>query len=281
MKIRFESRHTVLLGAFLILVALFAPACATRTAAAPPELPAVEVVPVEQRDVPIYHEWIGTLDGMVNAVIKAQVTGYLLTQNYTEGSFVKQNQLLFQIDPRPFQAAVDQAEGQLAQADGQLAQARAQLVQAQAQLATAQANQHKAQLDEDRYAPLARDQAVTQQDLDNATQTNLAAKSQVEAGRAQVETARAQIQAAGAAVVAATAAVQTTRVNLGFTRLVSPIDVWPAWRRHKWETWSARRAIPSPRYLRSIPSRPISQLASRSISTSPSGTGACNTCSSS
>jgi RND family efflux transporter MFP subunit len=224
MKIRFESRHTVLLGAFLILVALFAPACATRTAAAPPELPAVEVVPVEQRDVPIYHEWIGTLDGMVNAVIKAQVTGYLLTQNYTEGSFVKQNQLLFQIDPRPFQAAVDQAEGQLAQADGQLAQARAQLVQAQAQLATAQANQHKAQLDEDRYAPLARDQAVTQQDLDNATQTNLAAKSQVEAGRAQVETARAQIQAAGAAVVAATAAVQTTRVNLGFTRLVSPID---------------------------------------------------------
>lgn len=224
MRIRFANRHAVLLGAFVILVALLASACASRTAAAPPALQTVEVVPVEQRDVPIYHEWIGTLDGMVNAVIKAQVTGYLLTQNYTEGSFVKQGQLLFQIDARPFQAAVEQAEGQLAQANGQLAQARAQLVQAQAQLATAQANQHKAQLDEDRYAPLARDQAVTQQDLDNATQTNLAAKSQVEAGKAQVETARAQIQAAGAAVEAATAGVQTTRVNLGFTRLVSPID---------------------------------------------------------
>jgi len=212
------------MGVLLLVAVLFAPACATKTAAAPPELPAVEVVPVEQRDVPIYHEWIGTLDGMVNAAIKAQVTGYLLTQNYTEGSFVKQGQLLFQIDPRPFQATVDQAQGQLAQANGQLAQARAQLVQAQAQLATAQANQHKAQLDEDRYAPLAREQAVTQQDLDNATQANIAAKSQVEAAKAQVETARAQIQAAGAAVEAATAAVQTAQVNLSFTRLTSPID---------------------------------------------------------
>jgi multidrug efflux pump subunit AcrA (membrane-fusion protein) len=212
------------LGAFVIWAALFASGCASQTSAAPTTLPEVEVVTVQQRDVPIYHEWIGTLNGLVNADIKAQVTGYLLSQNYTEGSFVKQGQLLFQIDPRPFQAAVEQARGQLAQANGQLAQAASQLQQAEAQLITAQANQHKAQLDEDRYLPLARQQAVTQQDLDNATQNNLAAKAQVEAAKAQIASANAQIQADGAAVLAANAALDTAKLNLGFTRLTSPID---------------------------------------------------------
>src|SRR6185503_18841055 len=75
----------------------------------------VEVVQVAQQDVPVYSEWIGTTDGMVNADIKAQVTGYLLRQNYKEGSFVKKGELLFEIDPRPFQAALDQANGQVAQ----------------------------------------------------------------------------------------------------------------------------------------------------------------------
>jgi membrane fusion protein (multidrug efflux system) len=198
----------------------------TSSAAGAPQMarPEVEVALVEQRDVPIYRQWIGTLDGMVNAAIKAQVTGYLLTQNYTEGSFVKKGQLLFEIDPRPFQAALDQAQGQLSQANGQLAQAKAQLVQAQAQVAQAQANQRRTQLDVDRYTPLARQQAITQQDLDNATQNNLSAQAQVEAAAAQVETAKAQIQAAGAAVEAAKAAVEAARVNLGFTRLTSPID---------------------------------------------------------
>src|SRR6266853_1651985 len=83
------------------------------------EPPVVEVVQVEQKDVPINTEWIGTLDGIVNADIKAQVSGYLLKQDYTEGSFVRKGQLLFEIDPRPFQATVDQAQGQLAQANGQ------------------------------------------------------------------------------------------------------------------------------------------------------------------
>src|SRR6266852_852686 len=93
------------------------------TKGAPP--PDVEVVQVEQKDVPIYGEWIGTLDGLVNADIKAQVSGYLLKQDYIEGSFVKQGQALFEIDPRPFQATVEQALGQLAQARGQLSQAKA------------------------------------------------------------------------------------------------------------------------------------------------------------
>jgi len=131
-------------------------------------------VRVEQRDVPVYREWIGTLDGMVNAAIRAEVTGYLLSQKYAEGSFVRKGQLLFEIDPRPFQAALDQAQGQLAIARGQLAQAKAQLTQAQAQLAQSVANQKRAQLDVDKYAPLAKQQAITQQELDNAVQNNIA-----------------------------------------------------------------------------------------------------------
>ena len=182
------------------------------------------MIPVQQKDIPIYREWIGTLDGMVNAAIRAQLTGNLLRQNYSEGSFVRKGQLLFEIDPRPFQAAVDQAQGQLAQANGQVAQAKAQLLDAQARLVSAEANQGKTQLDVDRYIPLAQQQAITQQDLDNATQNNLSAKAQVEAAKAQIETAKAQIQASNAAVEAAQAALETARVNLGFTRLASPID---------------------------------------------------------
>lgn|SRR5579872_35657 len=197
-----------------------------KTAAAPkaPAPPDVQVASVAQRDLPIEREWVGTLDGMVNAAIKAQVTGYLLRQNYTEGSFVRRGQLLFEIDTRPFQAAADQAAGQLAQAQAQLAQAQAGLLQSQSQLVSAEANQQKAQLDEDRYVPLAQQQAITQQDLDNARQNNRALTAQVSAGKAQIETAKAQIQAARAGVKAAEAALETAKVNLGFTQLTSPID---------------------------------------------------------
>jgi RND family efflux transporter MFP subunit len=197
---------------------------ARTTVAAIASAPDVEVAAVQQRDLPIEREWVGTLDGMVNAAIKAQVTGYLLKQNYTEGSFVRQGQLLFEIDTRPFQAAADQASGQLAQARAQVTQAQAGLLQSESQLAAAEANQHKAQLDEDRYVPLAQKEAITQQDLDNARQNNQALKAQVAAGQAQVETAKAQIEASRAAVTTAAAALETANVNLGFTRLISPID---------------------------------------------------------
>jgi len=156
----------------------------------------VEVVQVEERDVPIYGEWIGTLDGLVNADVRAQVTGYLMKQDYQEGAFVKQGQLLFQIDPRPFQAVLDQAEGQLAQA--------------KALLANAIAVQGRTQLDVERYGPLAKEQAASQQDLDTAVQNNLAAK-------ATVQTAEAQIKSSEAAV-------ETAKINLDFTRLIAPID---------------------------------------------------------
>jgi RND family efflux transporter MFP subunit len=219
--------------------------------AAPPALE-IGVVQVEQKNVPIYSEWIGTTEGMVNAELKAQVTGYLLRQNYKEGSFVKKGQLLFEIDPRPFQAALDQANGQVAQYEGQLqqadsqitqaeaqlAQANSQLLQAQARLAQAQANQVKTDLDVKKYQPLAEQKAVTQQDLDNALQSNTAAKAQVDAEKAGVEAARAQaahakaeISTARAGVVTAKgqlenakAVAKTAALNLSFTKIISPID---------------------------------------------------------
>src|SRR5713226_8423080 len=158
--------------------------------------PDVEVAQVEQKDVPIFGEWIGTLDGFTNADVKAQVTGYLLRQGYQEGAFVNKGQLLFEIDPRPFQATLDQAQGQLAQA--------------RAQLANAEAVQGRTQLDVERYTPLAKEQAASQQDLDNAIQNNLAAKATVATAEAQIKTAEA--------------AVETAKINLNFTRLVAPID---------------------------------------------------------
>jgi len=95
--------------------------------AGPPPPPEVLVANVTQKDVPIYGDWVATLDGYVNANIQPQVSGYLIRQNYREGASVRKGEVLFEIDPRPFQAALDQARGQLAQARGQLAQAQAQL----------------------------------------------------------------------------------------------------------------------------------------------------------
>src|SRR5882724_4266547 len=194
------SKYKIWIGAVLCLVVIGIVIGATRPKHAPGAQPGaspdVEVVQVEQKDVPIFGEWIGTLDGFTNADVRAQVTGYLLRQGYQEGAFVKKGQLLFEIDPRPFQAALDQAEGQLAQA--------------KAALANAQAVQGRTELDVNRYVPLAKEQAASQQDLDNAVQNNMAAK-------ATVATAVAQIKSAEAAV-------ETAKINLDFTRLVAPID---------------------------------------------------------
>ena len=130
----------------------------------------VEVARVEQRDVPIYSEWVGTTEGMVNADIKAEVTGYLLRQNYQEGSFVKKGQLIFEIDPRPFQAAIGTksqwsgspisgttraGNGPSRRPEAQTAQANAQLCRLRLSWRPAQANQVKTQLDVNKYAPLA------------------------------------------------------------------------------------------------------------------------------
>ncbi len=147
-----------------------------------PSAPEVEVVTVTQKDVPVYSEWVGTTEGLVNAKIRAQVTGYLSRQNYEEGASVKKGDLLFEIDPRTFQAAVAQAE---------------------AQLAIAKARLGKTELDVKRYRPLAKESAISQQELDDAVQANLAAK---------------------AGVQAAEAALDQAKLSLGFTRITAPVD---------------------------------------------------------
>ena len=125
------SKRNVLIGGVLCVILIGVifgarrPSKHTFVGAPASAPPVVEVVQVQQEDVPIYGEWIGTLDGLVDADVRAQVTGYLQTQAYREGGFVKKGQLLFQIDPRPFQAALDQAQGQLAQAMATLANAEA------------------------------------------------------------------------------------------------------------------------------------------------------------
>lgn len=155
-------------------------ACSDKTPP-PPVSPTVEVVSVAQRDVPIYMEWIGSLDGNVNAVIRPQVTGYLIKQNYREGDLVKQGQPLFEIDPRTFEAAVEEAKGLRAQQMARFETTRANLA---------------------RIKPLAAVNAVSQKDLDDATGANLSAKAQLEAAEASLKTAK---------------------LNLGFTKITSPV----------------------------------------------------------
>lgn len=237
------SKHKLLVSAITVVMvavlgALIVAGRSNKPAQAAPRPLDVEVVRVEQKDVPVYSEWIGTTDGMVNADIKAQVTGYLLRQDYKEGSFVKTGQLLFEIDPRPLQAVVNQAKGDLAKSESQvqqavtqLDQALAQLAQANSQLMQAEANQRKTQLDVNKYGPLLEKKAVTQQDFDNADQANDAAKAQVEVAKSQIKaatagaaTAKTAIVAAKAQVESSQAAVRTAELNLGFTKIISPID---------------------------------------------------------
>ena len=173
-------KYTVRLLSLLTLLALTA--CGPKKQAAAPPAPDVDVVTVQSADVPLYTEWIGTLDGYVNAQIRAQVTGYLMAQDYKEGAQVKKGDLLFHIDPRPFQAALDQARGQLAQAEAQF---------------------DKTELDVERYTPLAKEKAISQEELVDAEHASLVAK---------------------AAVASAKAAVETAELNLEFTEITSPID---------------------------------------------------------
>jgi len=155
-------------AALASIVLLLTAACDSHKAA-PPATPVVEVVEAMQRDVPIFMEWVGTMDGNINAVIRPQVTGYLIKQNYREGDLVKKGQLLFEIDPRTFEAAVDEAKG-----------VRAQKV---ARFDTTSANLA-------RIKPLAAKNAVSQKDLDDATGAYQSAKAELEAADANLKTAK-------------------------------------------------------------------------------------------
>jgi len=165
----------------LCLLATVEGGCSGKEKALPPA-PAVETADVIKKDVPVYSEWVGTTDGLVNATIRAQVTGYLIKQNYTEGSFVKKGDVLFEIDPRPFTAALEEAQGVLARQEARLATAKADLA---------------------RVLPLAKENALSKKDRDDAVGAEQSAQADVRAARAAVEKAR---------------------VDLGFTKIVSPID---------------------------------------------------------
>jgi membrane fusion protein (multidrug efflux system) len=155
----------------------------------------VSVVNVRAEDVPLSNEWVGTMDGYVNAQIQPQVSGYLVRQLYREGSTVQKGQVLFEIDPRPFQALLDQAQAQVSQAQGALGQAQAQL--------------GLAKINVQRDTPLAAQRAIAQSTLDNDVQQEM-----------QQE---ATVKSAEASIAAAQAAVETARLNLGFTQVRSLI----------------------------------------------------------
>ncbi len=154
---------------FLIVLLLSLTACHKKQAASPSAPPDVKVVEVAQRDVPIYSEWVAQLNGDTNAQITPKVQGYVLRMNYKEGYFVKKGQLLFEIDPRPFQAEVDQKK---------------------AQLAVAKANLSKAVTDRVRDTPMAEQDAIPKRQLDNDISAEEAAKAQVDAAKAMVEQAK-------------------------------------------------------------------------------------------
>src|SRR5499425_2454049 len=227
-----------------VMVAATAACSDSSRATAPAPTLTVKAEPVIERDVPIAFEYVGSLVGYINAQIRARVSGHLVSQDYKEGSLVKSGDLLFQVDPRPFQTAADQADARLRLAESQLSQAKAQVsasqakvAQDQAQVTRAEATQRQTELDVGRYTPLAQRGSVSQQELDNAVQSNLANLAAVAAARAAVlnsqasvsqsraalEKAEADVKTQDANVAAARAALDDARLNLGYTRVISPI----------------------------------------------------------
>jgi membrane fusion protein (multidrug efflux system) len=168
-------------AAVLILISLSC-SCSRKAAQTDPAPPEVLVTTVTPQDVPRVLERVATLDGFINANINAQVQGYIVARDYTEGSIVKVGDLLFQIDPRPFEAALAQARGTLAKD---------------------KANQVKADADEKRALDLFNKQVISDQERDSAIAT-------AESGRANIE--------------ADEAAVQQAELNLGYTKILAPIE---------------------------------------------------------
>ena len=156
----------------------------------------VQVSTATQQDVPLTGQWVATTDGYVNAQIQPQVSGYLIRQDYKEGGEVHKGQVLFEIDPRPLQAVLDQAKGQLAQAKGQLAQAQAQV--------------ELAAINVQRDTPLAQAHAIAQSILDNDLKTK--------------QVAQAAVVSQQAAISSAEAAVEAAELNVGFTKVRSLIN---------------------------------------------------------
>lgn len=191
------KRRTSGVAAVCLAASLIVVGCASKSAPPPPMPPPnVVVTAVKQQDVAIYGDWVATLDGYVNANIQPQVSGYLIKQNYREGSYVHKGDVLFEIDPRPFQALLDQAKGQLAQAKGQLGQAQAQL--------------GLAEINVKRDTPLAKARAIAQSQLDNDIQAQKQNEAVILASQASIQAAEANVEAAA--------------LNVGFTKVRSLVD---------------------------------------------------------
>jgi RND family efflux transporter MFP subunit len=154
------SRLRVRLGCLLVVLG---GGCRKANAPPPPAPALVEVAPVQQRDVPIYHEWVATLDGYVNAQIRSSVNGYLVAQRFREGSLVRRNEVLFEIDPRPFRAALDQARATIEQQV---------------------ANERRAAHDVERDRPLAEAHAIPKSQLETDIEVHRAAEAAIGSARA-------------------------------------------------------------------------------------------------
>ena len=165
----------------IFTAALLITGCGKKEEAAPPAPPVVLVMEAPEADVPIFTDAIATLDGSTNSQIHSQVSGYLIKQAYQEGSVVKPGDLLFEIDPKPFQADLDKAK---------------------AALVNAQAQELRTKQDLDRYAVLVKSGAVSQQEYQTQVQNNLSAQADVDSAQASVTTAQ---------------------INLGYTKITSPI----------------------------------------------------------
>ncbi len=171
-----QFKRFISISVLLFVLAVFSltmVGCARTQAAGAPPPPEVRVTTVIQQDVPVYSEWVATLDGYVNAQIRPQVSGYIVKQDYKEGSLVRKGQVLFEIDPRPFKAALDRAKGDLAQAQAQFG---------------------KSTLDVERDTPLAEAKAIAKSQLDNEIQARLGAKAAVESSQAAVEQAELNLE---------------------------------------------------------------------------------------
>src|SRR5487761_712173 len=191
---------------------------------APARLTEVTVGTPIRQDVPVYSQWIGTTVGFIDAEIHSKVTGYLLAQDYREGSLVKAGDLLFDVYPRPFQAVVDQASAQLNVANAGLTQAKADVDAAKAEIDRAEASQLKTELDVKRYKPLAVDGTVSQQELDDAVQSNLANLASVASAKGKYDRSKAGVVAAEAQIGVARSSLQAAQLNLDFTKVKSPVN---------------------------------------------------------
>ena len=214
----------VLASALFALALILLSGCGKGQGQQAAPVPTVEVVEIVSQDIPVYSEWIASLDGSINATIRAQVQGYLIKQLYREGDFVRKGQTLFEIDPRPFQAAMDQAKADLEQARASWSKSKAALEQTKADVARMEALHANTKANLKRVKPLVEQDLMSQKDLDDSVGAEQSTAASVNAARASVNAAEASIVAVQASVSGAQAAMEKARLNLSFTRITSPID---------------------------------------------------------